>query len=237
MWTVIDTGISSAEENMEIDARLLASLDEQDSPILRLYDWEGKCGTFGFLTKPEDYLNLARASSLGVSLAKRPTGGGIVFHVWDFAFSVLVPAGSKYFSKNTLENYSFVNNLVLETIKAFAKENLAVTIIPEDAPSLDADCKRFCMAQPTKYDVVWQQRKIAGAAQRQTKAGFLHQGTISLKTPDFHLLEKILLPKSSVLEAMKKHTFSMLSEDASEKEYLEARQTMKQLLRTKFSTL
>lgn len=237
MWTVLDTGVSSAEENMRIDAKMLADAKTKGSPILRLYDWEGSCGTFGLLIKPEDHLNLKAASSLGISLARRPTGGGIVFHMWDLAFSVLVPAKSKYFSKNTLANYSFVNNLVLETIQSFAKENLVASLLPEEEPALHADCKRFCMAQPTKYDVVWQNRKIAGAAQRQTKEGFLHQGTISLKTPDFHLLEKILLPESSVLEAMKKHTFSMLKHDAKEKDYLEARQMMKQLLRTKFSTL
>lgn len=237
MWTVLDTGVSSAEENMRIDARMLAELDGRDSPILRLYDWAGKCGTFGVLTKPEDYLDLEKASSLGVRLAKRPTGGGIVFHMWDLAFSVLVPAKSKYFSKNTDVNYAFVNNLVLETIQVFAKENLAASILPEEEEALDAACKRFCMAQPTKYDVVWQNRKIAGAAQRQTKAGFLHQGTISLKIPDFHLLEKILLPKSSVLEAMKKHTFSLLGEMANEEDYFEAKQTLKQLLRTRFSIL
>ena len=237
MWTVLDTGVASAEENMRIDARMLAALDEQQGPILRLYDWEGKCGTFGFLTKPEEYLDFGVASSLDLSLAKRPTGGGIVFHMWDLAFSVLVPAKSKYFCKNTLANYAFVNNLVLETVQSFAKDPLAASILPEDEAALGADCNKFCMALPTKYDVVLQNRKIAGAAQRQTKAGFLHQGTISLKPPDFHLLEKILRPKSGVLEAMKKHTFSMLSEEATEKDYLEARQTMKQLLRTKFSTL
>jgi len=237
MWTLLDTGISSAEENMQIDAKLLAELDRHEKPILRLYDWKGKCATFGYLTKPEEYLDLEKASEERLNLARRPTGGGIVFHTWDLAFSVLVPATSRHFSSNTLENYAFVNNVVLETIGLFAKENLEASILPEDESPMDAFCKKFCMAQPTKYDVVWQGKKIAGAAQRQTKLGFLHQGTISLKKPDFSFLEKILLPARQVLEAMKKHTFSLLPENAGELEYLEARQTMKQLLAKQFINL
>jgi lipoate-protein ligase A len=237
MWTLLDTGLSSAEENMQIDTKLLAELDRHENPILRLYDWKGKCATYGYLTKPGEYLDLGKAREEGLDLARRPTGGGIVFHTWDLAFSILVPARSKHFSTNTLDNYAFVNNVVLEAIGLFAKENLEASILPEDESPMDAYCKKFCMAQPTKYDVVWQGRKIAGAAQRQTKLGFLHQGTISLKNPDFSFLERVLLPARQVLEAMKKHTFSLLPENASEQEYLEARQTMKQLLARKFTNL
>jgi lipoate-protein ligase A len=49
------------------------------------------------------------------------------------------------------------------------------------------------MARPTKYDVMLQGRKIAGAAQRKTKAGFLHQGTIALLCPDPELLGAVEL--------------------------------------------
>ena len=100
MWKILDTGVSTAAENMKIDGELLAGLEAQQGPILRLYDWEGKCATYGYLTKPEEFMDLAKTAAEGLNLARRPTGGGIVVHAWDLAFSVLVPATSKYFSTN-----------------------------------------------------------------------------------------------------------------------------------------
>ncbi len=227
MWEILDTGCSSAEENMRLDAELLSSLAERKRPILRHYDWAGKCATYGYLTKTDHYLDLVKVEKTGLQLAKRPTGGGIVFHIWDLAFSVLVPASCPLFSENTLANYALVNNFVLKAAVAFMDGRIEASMTPEDAPALDAFCKRFCMAQPTKYDVVWQGRKIAGAAQRQTKHGFLHQGTISLAAPDFSLLEQVLLPGTQVLDAMRMNTFAMLGDN---EDYLAARDKMKQLL-------
>ncbi len=237
MWKHLDTGVSSAEENMQIDADLLSQLAQQDRPVLRLYDWKGKSATFGILTKPEQYLNIDRVAEENLDLARRPTGGGIVFHSWDFAFSALVPAKCSLFSENTLANYALINQVILKVVETFAGGTLGATMIPEDTVPLDGYCKRFCMAQPTKYDVVWNGCKIAGAAQRQTKHGFLHQGTISLRAPDDLLLQRVLLPESRVLDAMRINTFALLGSSATDKDYLEARRQLKQLLTSYFTHL
>ncbi len=237
MWQVIDTGISSAEKNMALDAEFLKNLSDSQNPILHFYEWEKDSATFGHFIQPEAFLNVDKAKELGLSLAKRPTGGGIVFHLWDMAFSVLVPSSSSHFSLNTLENYAFVNDIVLKAVKTFLEEAGGLLMIQEDMPSLDPSCVRFCMAKPTKYDVVLEGKKIAGAAQRQTKAGFLHQGTIALMLPDTAYLEDVLLPSTRVLEAMQTHTYPLLGKTASRKELERAKLRLKQLLVTFFKDL
>lgn len=207
-WEVVDTGRRSAEENMRIDADLLASLDEHSHPILHFYDWEVESATYGYFVKPQEFLDLEKSQKRGLSLARRPTGGGIVFHIWDLAFSVLVPSQSRFFSQNVLENYQFVNQAVLHAAEELigGKE---LELIGKDAPEFDPACGRFCMAKPTKYDLVLKGRKIAGAAQRQRKNGFLHQGTIALVTPSEEYLKDVLLPGTRVLEAMQAHTMPL----------------------------
>lgn len=209
-WKVIDTGIRSASENMALDAELLDSLDQYSHPILHLYDWKHESATYGHFVNPADFLNLDEAHKRGLDLAKRSTGGGIVFHIWDLAFSVLVPANNRHFSENTLENYAFVNECVLNAVKNFLGSNQDPTLIPTNAVAFDVSCERFCMAQPTKYDVVLNGKKIAGAAQRKTKKGFLHQGTIALKMPSVEYLKAVLLPGTKVVEAMLSHTYPLL---------------------------
>ena len=210
-WNILDTGSNSAIENMRIDKELLGSFDQ---PTLHFYEWQKQSATYGHFVKPGDFLKLDEVEKRDIDLAQRPTGGGIVFHIWDFAFSVLVPEHSPLFSQNTLENYAFVNQAVLNAVSEFLEVHGSLELIKEDFKPLDASCTRFCMAQPTKYDVVLHGRKIAGSAQRKTKQGFLHQGTIALKMPDETLLRAILRSEN-VLEAMKASTFALLKENES----------------------
>ncbi|NGX38435.1 MAG: Octanoyltransferase LipM [Chlamydiae bacterium] len=212
-WNILDTGIHSAEENMLLDAELLDTLDQHALPILHFYDWEGDSATYGYFIDPSAFLNLEEADKRGLQLAKRPTGGGIVFHIWDLAFSILIPSNHDHFSENTLDNYAFVNNAVLSATAAFLSDRPKLELIGEDAKALDSSCMRFCMARPTKYDVVLQGKKIAGAAQRKTKKGFLHQGTIALKMPSEEYLKAVLQSETKVLEAIQANTLPLLGPD------------------------
>lgn len=231
-WEIFDSGKRSAQENMQIDAELLARLDQYQRPILHFYEWETASATYGYFTDPARFLDLKAAADLGLALAKRSTGGGIIFHLWDMAFSVLVPAHCPEFSANTLENYALINQAVLAAVEAFLADRGGSSLIVDDFQSEDVHCNHFCMAKPTKYDVIRNGRKMVGAAQRKTKLGFLHQGTISLVMPSEEYLRSILLPGTAVLDAMKMFTFPLLGAEASCAQIQEAKQTLKTLLTT-----
>lgn len=209
MLRILNTGIGSAEANMRFDEKLL---EELTVPTLHLYQWARLSATYGYFIRPENHLDLRQAEKWGLDLARRPTGGGIVFHIWDLAFSFLLPSTHPRFSQNTLENYQFVNRAVLEIVKQFFVLKEVVELIPHHGPDLGPDCHNFCMAKPTQYDVVYQGRKIAGAAQRKRRQGYLHQGTISLAHPQLPLLQDVLLSKEAVLQAMQSYAFAPLGQ-------------------------
>lgn len=194
---------------MRLDEKWLDELDPVGPPILHLYQWARPSATYGYFIRPENHLDLAQTEKWGLDLARRPTGGGIVFHIWDLAFSFLMPAGHPAFSLNTLENYRFVNQVVQGVVQTYFQQPAALT--PQTADSLGPDCQHFCMAKPTQYDVVHNGLKIAGAAQRKRRQGYLHQGTIALARPQFDLLNDVLLSKQDVLAAMMQFTFAPLT--------------------------
>ncbi len=218
--------IRSAYENMRMDAELLEGIDKLDEVLLRFYEWERPSITYGYFVKPEDYLDCKALIASGIDSARRPTGGGLVFHMWDMAFSVLVP---RKFASHTLDNYRLVNEAVRKAVVQFLGED-GVSLIPDDADELDTFCSRFCMARPTKYDVMIKGKKIAGAAQRKRPRGFLHQGTIALEMPSSELLQKILLPGTRVQEAMYRHTYPVLQGIFKEKE--EAKERLRSFVYT-----
>lgn len=225
-WLILDTGVSSAKQNMHIDTKLLEELDPfSTNPIIHLYEWDVPSATYGHFIDPKEYLSEEVFASGCLQLAKRPTGGGVIFHTTDWAFSVLVPAGHEAYSLNTLNNYVFVNNLVIEVINCFlgGSPTLNLQLLPYEGKPIDRFSRHFCMAKPTKYDVMLEGKKVCGGAQRRTKAGFLHQGTISLAMPNEAFLEKVLLPNTLVRQSMEENTFALLGKIVSEKDILEAR--------------
>ena len=272
---------------MTIDAELLKKMKPNDPPTLHLYEWEGEAATYGYFLDPKKFLDLEKVEALGLSLARRPTGGGIIFHVSDLAFSVLVPANFPHYSTNTLDNYDFINSAVKRGVKTllhrflgsildetqpspssselfsspimpsaiessnrskskaqspFSSEvhpkniynsfehNKSLTLLQEEPIPLDESCCHFCMAKPTKYDVMLEGWKIAGAAQRRRKQGYLHQGSIAIALPKENFLNQVLLKGTQVHEAMLAHTFSLLGKDWTQNDLEEVRRTLKRQL-------
>jgi lipoate-protein ligase A len=202
---IIDTKKNSAEKNMLLDAELLDSL--KDEPILHFYDWEKPSITYGYFINIKKFIDQKKTNIANLDLAKRPTGGGIVLHIWDIAFSFLLPVSNKYFYLDPLKNYEFVNNLVLKALKEFLDENENNMLLSQkehfnEKKSFDS----FCMAKPTKYDVLYKGKKIAGASQRRKKTGYLHQASICLLKPDFGVLKDILIEKD-IADAIYKSSY------------------------------
>lgn len=229
MWKILDTGRSAAAENMRIDGELLENMKPDDDPILHFYEWEGKAATYGYFLETQKYLDLKKVEAHGLSLARRPTGGGIIFHVTDFAFSVLVPAEFPHYSINTLDNYDFINSAVKRGVKNFLETAEDLTLLPNEPVPKEESCRHFCMAKPTIYDVMLGGKKIAGAAQRRRKQGYLHQGSISIALPDPDLLNEVLLEKE-VKRAMESNTLSLLQGKWTPNDLEEVRENLKQQL-------
>ena len=191
-------------ENMSLDERLLAECKPGDPLILHLYEWQRPSLTFGYFMRLEDLLNIERLNAHGIDYARRPTGGGVIFHIWDVAFSIIVPSDHPFYFENTLECYGAINGGVK---KAISKVVSNLDLLSFDPKGTGAS-NHFCMAKPTIYDVMLGGRKVAGAAQRKKKNGLLHQGTISVEIPDFDLLKELLLDQS-VVEQIQMNTVAL----------------------------
>ena len=231
MLKFIENKEKSSKENMLFDKELLEKLDENSPCILHFYEWKKPSITYGYFIEKEKYLDIEKIKEMGIDLARRPTGGGIVFHMWDMAFSFLMPCSCAAFSENCMKNYSFVNNCVIKAVREFSKEK--EFSFHEKQEDQRKDFQKFCMSHSTHYDVVVGKKKIAGAAQRKKKTGFLHQGTISLCMPEKNILEKILKNKE-VATAIIKATSPLLL-DKKKSSVNKAKKCLRHLLKKYFS--
>jgi lipoate-protein ligase A len=212
-----------------MDADLLRIMRPGSEPLLHLYDWEANALTFGHFVDPAKYLRETALTAHHFQAARRPTGGGILFHTCDLAFSAFLPSGHSAYSTNTLESYALINNVVLEAVERFTSEKNTVLLDHQPLP-LNHSAKHFCMAHPTRYDIMWGGLKVGGAAQRRTKNGILHQGSVCLTVVSDKVLSDILIPAEEVMQGMKANSFPLLGASPSQAELWDARCYLRNLL-------
>lgn len=183
--------MNHAQLNMDNDYERLKSAKSSDKPMLTFYEWNGPALTYGYFVDPNQFL-VENSFQMG----KRPTGGGILFHSIDCAFSLVIPSSHEKLSLNTLENYQLVNGLIQEALYGLG---IKVDVLEGGCTNL-----RFCMAKPTVYDLVIGGKKVVGAAQRRSKEGLLHQGSIALRLPGPQ--EKAALKEATLYDLMCRET-------------------------------
>jgi lipoate-protein ligase A len=212
----------SPVDNMKWDESLLQSLEHHPRPILHFYNWEQPAVTYGYFMDPSLHLK----SGTDLKSGRRPTGGGMIFHHCDLAFAVLIPAAHPGYSVNTLSNYAFINEAVRKAIEKF-KVNTPAFFQKE---CIKEGCSDFCMAKPTIYDVIIEGKKVGGGAQRRTKHGLLHQGTVALALPSKEFLTTHLLQGELLYEQMQNNSLSLLPEKYTPQDFEEASTHLKRHL-------
>lgn len=153
-------------EAMAVDEWLL---ETSERPVLRVYGWLGDWGSIGYFGNLAD----AGTSFPGLEWVRRWTGGGTVNHREDWTYTVIAPAAESLAGLRGAESYRLIHAalascLVAEDIEAALSAGTHET----GATS--------CFANPVSHDLVGPSgRKIAGAGQRRTIRGLLHQGSVA----------------------------------------------------------
>ena len=164
---VINSGPSSAAENMAMDEALLQAMPRLEIPILRFYGWTEKAASFGYFQR---FAEVERWTLLR-PLVRRPTGGGLVPHDSDWTYSLAFPAPHPWYHLRAAESYRHAHEWIQA---AFARLNVPTQL----ARSAHHAEPGQCFVGHEVSDVLWKGRKLAGAAQRRTKAGLLIQGSV-----------------------------------------------------------
>jgi lipoate-protein ligase A len=206
---IVESGPKSPFENMLVDEMCLRGLSEGASPLLRFYEWEGFSATYGYFIDPKTVFSQAGVSKWGLEIARRPTGGGVIFHQGDLAFSLVVPKDHSYYSLNSLDSYLVINKLVLDAILEVFPGGISGSLL--DQKCSKEVCKGgFCMAKPTQFDILIDGKKVGGAAQRKTRNGLLHQGSICLEAMDEGILRDVLLEGAGAIKLIQENSYPLL---------------------------
>jgi lipoate-protein ligase A len=173
-----DDGGHSGAMNMALDEALL---EHATVPSIRFYQWHSPALSFGYFGKFADVAGYAPERDL----VRRWTGGGIVLHGDDLTYSIVIPASDAAFGESSISIYEMIHRALAHALNGIDAGAIVVGGVdpgPRSAPVtragiIDASYSS-CFANPVRADVMIDGRKVAGAAQRRTRAGLLQQGSI-----------------------------------------------------------
>ena len=169
-YRLISTPKYDAKTNMAIDNAIFSCYKENDMPIIRFYTWE-KSFTIGVSQTIENYQQLTIEYENNYS--KRMTGGGVLFHGNDISYSLVLP--SSCFKEYTIkQSYEKICQFLL----FFYKDLGLSTNFAKDLNSIKLSKNEFCQIGFEAYDIIINQNKIGGNAQKRSKNVIFQHGSI-----------------------------------------------------------
>jgi lipoyl(octanoyl) transferase len=150
---------------MAVDEWLLQTVKR---PTLRVYAWDGLWASVGYFGD----LDRERERISGRQWVRRWTGGGTVDHAKDWTYTVVVPVQDPCARMRGGESYRWLHQALAQALEAEG--------VVAEWSSRDGDPEQtLCFQNPVLHDLLTDGHKLAGAGQRRTKCGILHQGSVA----------------------------------------------------------
>ena len=177
MLTCLPNAYGNAATNMAIDSALMETVPP-GTAALRHYGWTEPSVSFGYSQRYREVA--ANVAADGITLCRRPSGGGIVDHRNDWTYACIihrqapcaeVPATELYASLHEAMAHS-LGSLGQSTRLAPCPKKCGEQTPPGSGPDQ-------CFIRPVMNDLLTPEgRKIAGAAMKRSRRALLIQGSL-----------------------------------------------------------
>lgn len=181
VWRLIDTGPLSGPDNMAVDEALLHHFDPStSSPILRLYGWQPAALSIGRFQKVADDLDLARIAADDLSVVRRITGGGAIYHAAELTYSIICGPQQIPPAATVKDSFRVLTGFLLAFYRHYGLQ--AVYAVDAAVPGACLGRRTaLCFAGKESYDITINRRKIGGNAQRRLRRVIFQHGSIPLE--------------------------------------------------------
>jgi len=164
--------------NMAIDEAMFILKDKGEIPnTLRLFVFNPSAVTIGYFQRVNDAVNLEFLNERKISITRRITGGGSVYHDVNGEVTYSVVASISDVATDVLKSYEIICKGLVYAIERFGLEAQFVPI----------------------NDVVVNGKKISGSAQSRKKTALLQHGTFMYNTDLVTLASILKAPKEKLI--------------------------------------
>ena len=196
-WSVLLDGPRPGAFNMALDETLLSVASEPQAcpqTYLRFYQWSRPTLSLGFAQRGESVVDLDFCRLNGIEIVRRPTGGKAVLHHHELTYSVVSNDPSFFPIADISGTYCRIADAIQRGLRTLGIETTLAGSRGRNSGT--GPLATACFALSNHFELLCQNRKLVGSAQRRTKTAFLQHGSILLEF-DPLLLSRALLSCSA----------------------------------------
>ena len=200
IWELIVDPALDGETNMAVDSRLLEEVESSNvrRTIVRFYSWINPTVSLGRNQKKENAVDLEFCSEQGINVVYRPTGGRAVLHDDELTYAIASNDVGRFDGGSVYATYRRISEAMTQ---GYRRLGVDVALAPDTKLRRRSPDGRDdpCFISPSRYELMFKGRKIAGSAQRQLRRGFLQHGSILITCNRELLARATRLTDQSVL--------------------------------------
>ena len=204
-WRLIPEQMLDGASSMAADEVAAETVAAGGPATVRVYRWVPSTLSLGYGNDP-DIVDWGFCEDVGVTVTRRPTGGGAIYHgsAGDVAYSIIAPAEA--FPGDVTGSY---RELLEPVIEAFDRFGVDVAFADTDREAVWSPACYLRELDPVHDLVGPDGRKIAGNAQYRTRDAIVQHGSLSFDVASETHLECFAEPPVSS-EAFESHVCGAL---------------------------
>lgn len=182
-WRFVREESHEGPTNMALDEVAAATAAAGGPRTLRVYRWEPSTLSLGYHQDPTT-VDWDFCEREGISVTRRPTGGGGIYHdsYGDISYSIVAPAAE--LPGSLMETYELLCEPIFD---AFDHLGVAADFAEESLPAIHQPSCYLREVHPA-HDVVAGGKKLSGNAQYRRKDAVIQHGSITFESrPERHL--------------------------------------------------
>jgi lipoate-protein ligase A len=165
---------------MAIDEALLSLFDPQMSePVIRTYGWAPPALSLGRFQKSEEVLDLDRCCSNAVSIVRRLSGGGALYHADELTYSIVCSSDQIPPATSVKDSFRVLTGFLIDFYRSLGLD-ACYAVDSASEPELLGMRTAFCFAGKETFDILINGKKIGGNAQRRHKNIIFQHGSIPI---------------------------------------------------------
>ena len=163
--------------NMAVDEALLESA-AQGIACLRFYEWSEPTLSLGYFQRLAE--RASHVASADCPVVRRASGGGAIMHDRELTYSFVAPTEER-FAPSITTLYDLFHKTLLEALARFAVVGRLFAGDSGEAAKTSSSAF-LCFERRTQGDVLCENQKIGGSAQRRRRGAILQHGSVLLCT-------------------------------------------------------
>lgn len=194
-WRLVNSGISTAAQNMAVDEAILkAHAAGEVPPTLRFYGWRPAAVSLGYFQSAADEIDIAACRANRIDVVRRLTGGRAVLHDVELTYSLVVSESDPLIPPTITASYRYFSQGLIAGLRGMGVE--AQMSMPREAygQSRRRHASAACFDASSHYEITYAGRKLIGSAQVRKEGVIMQHGSILLTFQPATLVPLLNLP-------------------------------------------